>query len=490
MDAHPDVLAASASEDTAPVRRSVLTGTGLLEALRVLAPFGIVYGTFVSLTWHAGHPMTNNDTYFHLRFGSEFLTGAWSLQNPSSPTVFGTQEWVPTQWLPQVLMAQVEDWTGLAGVAFLQGLFHLGLALGLWLLARSRTGPLGAACVLAIALLASSPGLSMRPQVLSYLLVAITTAAWLRTRDDGRPRWWLVPLTWLWAMCHGMWPVGLVIGAVALVGFALDRAASGRSLARLALVPAASAVAAALTPVGPSLYPAVLLVGSRGKYFAEWQPTNFLRLSGVALLVLAGLVLLRMLRGRAPVAWTDALLVGLACGWAIYTTRTVVVAAMMLVPIAAQVFGNARTPVPRTTRRETYGVALGFIGCLVALAVAVPRSADRPPEDPAWSRVIDDLPSGTRVINDWDRGGWMMWRWPDLNFVMNGYGDIYTDDELERNFRLDGAGTGWVSDAKRTGAEYALLVPATKLAYGLELQGWKVVHRDDDLMLLSAPPEW
>ena len=44
-------------------------------------------------------------------------------------------------------------------------------------------------------------------------------------------RWWLVPLAWLWAMVHGMWPVGIIIGLVALVGIALDRAVHRRVVA-------------------------------------------------------------------------------------------------------------------------------------------------------------------------------------------------------------------------------------------------------------------
>ena len=105
----------------------------------------------------------------------------------------------------------------------------------------------------------------MRPQVISYLLVALTTAAWMRTREDGRARWWLIPMTWVWAMCHGMWPIGIVIGLVALVGIAADRTADRRDLLRLSAIPVGSAVVAALTPVGPALYPAVLLVGGRGQ---------------------------------------------------------------------------------------------------------------------------------------------------------------------------------------------------------------------------------
>ena len=80
------------------------------------------------------------------------------------------------------------------------------------------------------------------------------------------------PLTWLWAMVHGMWPLGIGIGRRRdrRTG-ARPRPAGRPSTGRALLVPALSAVAAALTPVGPQLYGAVLVVGSRKQYFAEWS---------------------------------------------------------------------------------------------------------------------------------------------------------------------------------------------------------------------------
>ena len=102
--------------------------------------------------------MSNTDTYFHLRFGHEFLHGNWSLRDPGSVTSFGTNEWVPTQWLPQVVMAQVEDWFGLAGVAWLAGLMYIALALTLWTIARRYANPLAAAPVTVVAILAAAPG--------------------------------------------------------------------------------------------------------------------------------------------------------------------------------------------------------------------------------------------------------------------------------------------------------------------------------------------
>jgi hypothetical protein len=464
--------------------------TGILQVLPSALGLVLTLGTLVSITWHAGQSLTNGDTYFHLRFGHEFLTGHWSLQNPGSVSSFGTNDWVPTQWLPQIVMAQSEEWFGLPGVAWLQGLLHVALAVTLWVLARRHAGPLGAALILILGLFAASPGLSMRPQVISYLLVAVTTAAWMSSRVDGRARWWLVPLTWVWAMSHGMWPVGIVIGLVAVVGISLDRGFPRRDLLKLAAVPVASAVAAALTPVGPALYPAVLLVGSRGQYFAEWQPADFTRPSSIALLILLGLLLGLMLRRRTASTWTEILLVGLAVAWAVYTTRTVGVAAMMLVPLTASALG-ALTHAGRPQRRETVTVLIGAVACLVALAVAVPRTVDDAPKDPSWSATLDDLPAGTKVLNDWGGGGYFMWRWPQLDLVMNGYGDIYTEDELDRNFRIDATNPGWVASVQSTDARYALLDPGSRLAYALEeLEDWKVIQRSDDLVLLTAPPGW
>ena len=86
---------------------------------RGLAAGLVLAGIFVALARLASFPLDNYDTYFHQRFGHEFLTGQWSLRHPGSVTAFGTAHWVPTQWLPQLVMAQTEDWFGLPGVAWL-----------------------------------------------------------------------------------------------------------------------------------------------------------------------------------------------------------------------------------------------------------------------------------------------------------------------------------------------------------------------------------
>ncbi len=469
----------SSTEADAPVRfartRTVLAGL-------------VVLGTLASLVANCARTLTNTDTYFHLRFGQEFLAG-WSLRHPGSVSTFATRHWVPTQWLSEIVMAKTEDWFGLAGVAWLSGFLEISLFLTLYVVCRDRAEPLVAAAVSALALVAMQNGLSMRPQVISYLLVAVVVGAWLRTARDRRVRWWLVPLVWLWAMLHGMWPVALVIGAAAVVGLALDRAPR-RLLVRAAVVPLASAFVATLTPVGPALYTAVAAVGSRSQYFAEWGSPDWTGGEFGALALVLALTVLLMWRRRRN-AWIEIVLVALALAFAVYSERTVPVAAAMVAPLLA---GPAQDVLGRRTaveRRERLVVAGGAVAALVVLAVAVPfTSSDPPAEAASMDSALSALPAGTKVVDDWGRGGYLMWRYPRLDLMMHGYGDTFTTGELRRNTALIVLGPGWEESLRASGARVAFLRPTSSLATALGQQGWRTVHESDGWVLLRAPATW
>ena len=448
----------------------------------------VVLGILVSLVANCARTLTNTDTYFHLRFGQEFLDG-WSLRHPGSVSTFATRDWVPTQWLSEVVMARTEDWFGLAGVAWLSGFLEIALFVALYAVCRDRAEPLVAAAVTATALFAMQNGLSMRPQVISYLLVAVVVGAWLRTARDGRVRWWLVPLVWVWAMLHGMWPVALVIGATAVVGLALDRVPR-RLLARAAAVPLASAAVAALTPVGPELYTAVAAVGSRAQYFAEWGSPDWTSWQFGALALLLVLTVLAMGRRRHN-AWTEIVLVALAAAFAVYSERTVPVAAAMIAPLLAGPLQDLLGRRTAVDRRERLVVAGGVVAALVALAVAVPfTSADPPDQAASMDPALSALPPGTKVLDDWDQGGYVMWRYPQLDLMMHGYGDTFTTDELRRNTTLIALGPGWEESLHASGARVALLRPWSRLATVLGQQGWRTVRESDAFVLLRAPASW
>src|SRR5262245_19979237 len=391
---------------------------------RSLAAGLVLAGVCLALARRASLPLHNYDTYFHLRFGHELLTGHWSLRHPGSVTTFGTADWVPTQWLPEVVMAQTEDWFGLAGVAWLSGLLFLSLAATIYWACRREAEPLVAALVVALTLVACTPGMSMRPQQISYILVAVTTAAWLQARRTGRAPWFLVPVTWVWTMSHGMWPVGIVIGLVAVAGLTLDRTHPRGVLLRMLAVPVLSAAVSLLTPVGPGLFPAVLQVSSRAQYFYEWGPPDFTEFYAVVLLAILALAIVPRLRRGERVPWFDIALITLAALWAVYSLRTVPVSACMAAPLAAAALQPALGGRPRVVRTERVLVLAGYVVALAGLALVVPHTADEPVETPAWvDGALGDLPPGTVVLDDTGFGGYLMWRFPQLDLVMNGYGD-------------------------------------------------------------------
>jgi hypothetical protein len=460
------------------------------DLVRRQLPLLVVVGVLLVTVRLAAAPLTNYDTYFHLRFGREFLDGSWSLREPGSVTTFGTADWVPTQWLPELVMAQMEDWFGLPGVAWLSGLLFLTLAVTVYAAARRWSDPIVAALVLILALIACTTGLSMRPQVISYILVTVTVAAWLRAGETLRAPWWLVPLTWLWAMCHGMAPVGILTGLVATAGIALDGRATVRTLARLLAVPVASSVVFALSPVGPGLLPAVLRVSSRAEYFPEWGPPDFSSRYGVSLLVLLGAAVVPLVR-RGGATWLTVGLLALGAGWAVYSTRTVPLAACLLVPLAAASLQGLLGPPQPLVRRERLVLLGSWVAGLALVAALVPHTSDRPVDQPPWlDPALTALPAGTPMLNGSSLGGYLIWRYPDLDLMLNGYGDIYTDAELARNSRIENVAPGWLEDVRQSGVRYALVAPGSRVAYGLRAQGWTEVVGDARLQLLVPPSGW
>jgi hypothetical protein len=449
-------------------------------------------GVAARLVWMAAQPLDNLDTYFHLRFGHEFLSGSWSLRRPGSVSTFATAHWVPTQWLPEVVMAQTEEWFGLAGVAWLAGLLLLTLAATLYWACRRECEPALAALLTVLALVACSSGLSMRPQLISYMLVAFTTTTWLRARDTGRVPWLLVPVTWVWAMSHGMWPVGIVVGAGAVLGLVLERSHPRRTLLRMGAVPLLSTAVAALTPAGPRLFPEVLGAASRAKYFYEWRAPDYSKPYVLVLLLLLALAAVPWLRARERAPWVDVVLLGVAAAGALYSMRTVPVAACLVSPLAARALQRWLGPRPAVRSRERRLVLGGYVAALAVLALLVPHTAARPLDTAPW---LDDeltgLPEGTVVVADTGFGAYLMWRFPQLDLVDHGYGDTFTGAELERNADIAALRPGWAELLRATGARYAVLRPSSSLAYGLRAaERWTVLDVSADLELLMAPAEW
>ncbi|WP_125568193.1 hypothetical protein [Nocardioides baekrokdamisoli] len=451
------------------------------------APYVLLGLTLMVWVKVAAAPLVMPDTYFNIRYGQEFLSGHWSLTNPGSPTPFATAHWTPTQWSSEIVMAWFNNHFGLAGVCWVMGTLGLLLLVALYRLARMESGALVAALVTTLTMIMASVSLSLRAQLISYLLTAVFVAAMMRMREDGRIRWWLIPLMWVWVTAHGMWPVGLSILGVGAVGIVLET--RSREIARrMALLVGLVVVAAAVTPMGLRAYEAVLAVSSRRSYITEWAPTNFMSPTNAILAVCIVGVLVVGLRRQSALPWVETLLLVLGLGWALYCARGVPVAAVILVPHLARLLQRGvRTRRSFAGERWIVGGLLAAMSAVLAFSVTSQPGAPFQPK--SWeTTALDAMPSGTVVLNEQALGGYLLWRYPGLSISSYGYFDTYTDAEFTRFERLVHLQPGWIDDVRTSGAHVALLAADSPLAYGLvHTLHWKVVESDSAYQLLHAP---
>jgi hypothetical protein len=483
----PDLAAGSgAATGRAPV-------DPVLRALAVAPVLVVLLLLAVVLRFSALH-LGNDDTWFHLVLGDRFRHG-WSLTDPGALTSSATSPWVPTQWSTEVLASQVESWFGLPGVAWLFGALYCALVLGTYVSCRRLGGAPSSAFATLLVVLASAPVLSARPQVVSLVLLTVTVAAWLRTLRDGRPRWWLVPLTWVWASAHGLWSAGVLVGLVCACGVLLDRRARGRRGAAVLAVPLLCLAAALVTPVGPRLVTSQLAVSARASMIAEWGPTNVRSVPALAAVLALGLVVVLWTRRGGQPSWTRLGLLVLAAGWVLLVSRMVPLGAVLVAPLLSEALGARTTPgrprgaAGRLGRAERVALLAGAVAYLVVLAVAAPRVADRPADVPdALAGRLQALPAGSPVLVEDGVGGWLEWRFPTVQPVIDGMLDAYPVAYIREFFAATRVEPGWRGFVTRSGARVGVLRAGSPLSGALQDQlGWHVLQRDSRWVYLVAP---
>ena len=435
-------------------------------------------------------PVSDPDAWWHLKTGA-YVLSHWRFNGPDPWVPFSSRPFVLTQWLPEVVAQKGYELFGLPAVAWLRCAAMLALISALVWAAR-QTGDSVPAIIAALAgLIGAGGSLSERPQLVSFVLLAITVGAWWKTAGDLKPRWWLAPMTFLWACSHGLWGVGVLIGLVVIAGLALDRRLDRHSAARLLAVPALSVAAAALTPIGPRLLLTPFEVSSNAAQFVqEWQPTDVRDTFAAVTLAMIALVLLFWIRATTVRPWWQVALAGAAVVFTLAMGRTVAVGAIIATPLLASAMQEQRrSPAAPLTRRA----ASAWIGLVATAAiVAAPLAGALAQAPSGWPEgmrpQLAALPAKTVVLNEFNVGGWLLWAEPHLTPVIDLRSEIYSKGYIRDYVRTQEVQAGWQKLLVRTGARYALLRTKTPLTVALREQlGWATVAEDAGYVLLKEP---
>jgi hypothetical protein len=453
----------------------------------------VVFAVFLlAVTVVFVRPIGDSDTWWHLRLGDE-LARSWALSSPPAWTRFATESWVATQWLPEVVAARWTAWFGLAGLVWLVCATVLGLAISLYVVCRREAGRLPATLAAILGFGGMAATLTPRPQLVSFVLLVVTLGAWLQTARDLRPRWWLLPVSWVWACCHGLWFSGALLGGVVVAGLFLDRRARGRRALTLLAIPVLSVVAAAVTPVGPRLLLAPFEVGGITEFITEWQRPSFFDLGPALTAAMIAAVVVLGARSRRRASWVSIGLLVLAAAWTLLSVRTVALGAAIAAPLLAgaldQVIPRRQSGPATLSGGEKLFVASTSAACLVVatVLVAVVPSVRLPANVPAGlDSALDSLPPQTVIWNDYNLGGWIDFRHPTLEVVADGRAEAFGATQLEKYGRVARTEPGWEQILRASGAHVAVVGTDTPLASALkERLGWRPLGQADGYILLS-----
>ena len=354
----------------------------------------------------------------------QITVGQWILDHHAVPhtdiysfTMRGAP-WISTQWLAQVLYAEVYAWFGWTGPVVLAA---AAIASAFALLARFLDRYLRDSTTLVFvvaALLLTLPHQLARPHVLAFPLLIAWIGGLIDAADRrAAPPFRLLPLMALWANLHG----GFVFGLAMIAPVALDcvvNAQAGdrmRLVVRWAVFAALALGAGCCTPYGWNALLAsekILSLGSALPLIVEWKPADFngvgpleiclllgiglalfhgLTLPPIRILMLLGLLHMALAQGRA------AEILGL------------VAPLVLAAPIARRMGGAAAddTGAAPPSRLMLAGLALTLFAGTVAVASLKPFAPNTRGTPVA---AVAQLKSRhlTRVFNDYDFGGYLI----------------------------------------------------------------------------------
>lgn len=433
-------------------------------------------------------PVTGPDAFWHLVLGRR-LRQTWDFGPEDPLSSLTTQPWVYNQWLPQVVASWFEDLGGLPAVAWLAVAGRFLILALVWRVCRTRTSALPALGASILVIFSTVGAWDARPQIFGIALFVIAADAALKTAEDGRARWWLIPLTWLWAMTHGTWPLAILLWLLVACAGLVDRRREGwRAHALRFTVPLWAAVVAALTPVGPRLYTTLVAVNGISDNIQEWQPLS-LRSPLLAIPVAAlVLVVVAWARGWLPRPnWATIAVLVFALGCMLMYARTIAVGAVVAAPLVAEALQSV---VPRrgtSARLEATALGVGVTLALTWCAVTLPATAGLPGDAPTrLSPLLASQPASV-IFNEQGVGGWLYWAHPQLTPVFDTRSEVYGPMAVDAYLQTTSLAPGWQGRISDSGARVALLKADSPLAAALtERLDWIVLGEDAGFVLLSS----
>ena len=449
----------------------------------------------------------DNDTWWHLRAGNEtWDTGRIPLKDAFSYTRSGAP-WVNAFWLSDL---------GLYGLWNIGGFFAITVATALLAVAvmailyAQMEGPVSLrGILLLIATAGATANWTPRPQLLSFLLLAILDYFLHRHIHIKRqPLWLLTVMFALWGNLHGGFIWGILLLLAVIVGetannlFDNQPGLNWKEIRTLTLWSILAVLAVSFNPNGPALLRLPFQQVDVSLSIQEWLSPDFHRFYAHPLLWLFFLWIIGLSQSKNNTSYID-LLKGLGFAYLFFfAQRNLGPFAVIIAPLAARaltqgfgqnpifttniadVFSSRSTsPIPKQTTTFINIIIIGLLGALAwfrAYSVSLPVQIDSKTPARAVQWVRDNQPRGP-MFNSYNWGGYLTWSLREYPVFIDGRADLYGKEIIvEWHEIANGTDAGYAALDKR-GINLIFLEPEWPVTKSLSAHGWRLAYQDDQI---------
>ena len=454
--------------------------------------------SFLALLFLRKFYLSDPDIWWHMATDRRILQHhAVPMTDPFSSYGLG-KPWIAYSWLFDITMQLFYRPFGYVAFVYFEVLVRVALAVALFHLVRSLLPRFWrAVAITGVALYAMSWVIGPRPGMLTILFGIIELDILLAVRRTGAAKklWLLPPMFAIWANWHIQFVYGLLLLAVFACEPLLTRLWKNKTgkenllpLKQVWLVLCASFVATLLNPYGARVYSTVFQYMHQPKVFGQIvelramtfrEPSNYVvlflmlsaamaigwrrdsRLLWPVLLSIAAVLAFRSVKETWFLAVISAC--ALADGWELKRSddlpplapRYRLLAAVWLLAVAVAGY-------------RYYGVSNDFLEMQVT--ESFPETA---------ARYIEKHHLAGPLYNDFNWGGFLIWRLPQLTVAIDGRTNVHGDERVGHFGAMWTGKPEWASDPELLRANVVVAKKDTALGSLLRLDGrFKIAYED------------
>jgi hypothetical protein len=468
-----------------------VTRASLLQVLARIALYSLPALLFIRK-----FGILDRDIWWHL------ATGRWILQQHAIPhtdpfSVFGMgRPWHAYSWVFDLVMQGLYLRFGFAGIVLFEIASRVVVMVALFHLIYSLLPRFWLACGLsAMSFYVISLVIAPWPETLTILFGILELDILLSARRTGQTQklWMIPPMLLLWTNCHIQFVYGLLVLGVfageALVNSVWKKEAQAAKLCRAYLLTLlAGALVTLVNPYGYKIYETVFQYMHQPKVFnlvVELRAMDFRHPQHFVTLVLCLAAAMAIgWRRDTRLLWPALLLIA-----AVLAFRSVKEIWFLSV-ISASALADDWT-LAIVARRRTLGVRerlLVAVGVLAILSVGYRyydvsnnwldmQVSGNFPESAA--RFIEQHHLAGPLYNDFNDGGFLIWRLPGLPVAIDGRTNVHGDDRVAHSSAVWSGKPGWDSDPELLRANIIVAAHDSTFAALLRLDPrFKIVFED------------